>query len=178
MWITNLKKLHEKLWLPTIVSTVLAVGCSKPLSPDIGLSEACKKGYIQDVKQHIAAGTDVNALPPNNSHKGPPIMDASENGFSEIVDLLLKAGADPNVENSYGKTSLHLAANKAHKKVVELLIAHGADVNAKVKSGNVSGLTPLDAARSKSRHSGDYKVREEIVTILLKYGGKSGADLK
>jgi ankyrin repeat protein len=30
MWSTNLKKLHEKLWLPTIVSTVLFFGCSDP----------------------------------------------------------------------------------------------------------------------------------------------------
>ena len=55
--------------LLTTVAAVLLVGCGKSQSPepptakapDISIGDAAFKGNIEAVKQHLAAGTDVNA---------------------------------------------------------------------------------------------------------------------
>jgi len=45
--------------LLTPIAAVLVVGCG-PSAPDISIYEAAREGNIEVVKQHIAAGTDVN----------------------------------------------------------------------------------------------------------------------
>ena len=55
--------------LLTTIAAVLLVGCATTQSPepptakapDISIYEAAREGNIEAVKQHIAAGTDVNA---------------------------------------------------------------------------------------------------------------------
>ncbi|MDQ7787588.1 MAG: ankyrin repeat domain-containing protein [Thermodesulfovibrionales bacterium] len=58
---------------------------------------------------------------------------------SEVIELFLKAGMDPNAEGKYGETALMLAAVYHKKEFVDLLAAHGARVNAK----NDEGYTAL-----------------------------------
>ena len=91
-------------------------------APDISIHEAAWKGNIEAVKQHLAAGTDVDV-------KG---------GYSSTADTLTIKLAD--------RTPLHEAASWGHMEIAELLIAKGVDVNAKVASGSKQGLTALDAA--------------------------------
>lgn len=70
--------------------------------------------------------------------------DSEDNGRSEIVSLLLKHGADPNVKKGPSKwTPLHWSASFNQLKNAQLLIAHGADIN----TLNDSQQTPLDIAR-------------------------------
>ena len=52
--------------LLTAIAAVVLVGCgesqqSTPIPPDISIHEAANDGNIEAVKQHLAAGTDVNA---------------------------------------------------------------------------------------------------------------------
>ena len=46
--------------LITTIATVLLVGCGES-TPDISIHDAASSGNIEAVKQHLAAGTDVNA---------------------------------------------------------------------------------------------------------------------
>jgi len=46
--------------LLTTIAAVLLVGCG-PSVPDISMYDAAEVGNIEAVKQHLAAGTDVNA---------------------------------------------------------------------------------------------------------------------
>ena len=46
--------------LITTIAAVLVVGC-EPQPPDISIKDAAEEGNIEAVKQHLAAGTDVNA---------------------------------------------------------------------------------------------------------------------
>jgi ankyrin repeat protein len=62
--------------------------------------------------------------------------------FNNHVAFLLKRGADPNIENVDGQTSLHLAAKRGKLDTVQLLIEKDADVNVKDKNGE----TPNDIA--------------------------------
>ena len=53
---------------------------------------------------------------------------AIENGHTEIVKLLLKAGADIHANDDY---ALHWAVADGHTEIVELLLKAGANVHAK-----------------------------------------------
>ncbi|MGB7344458.1 MAG: ankyrin repeat domain-containing protein [Pirellulaceae bacterium] len=60
-----------------------------------------------------------------------PIHHAARNGDTEIVRLLISAGADVNVTNPRGHTVLYCAGGHGHAETVSLLLQHQADVDAK-----------------------------------------------
>ena len=149
-----------KQLLITIAALVL-VGCG-PSVPDISIHEAAEDGNIEAVKQHIAAGTDVDA---RDGEGETPLHDATFYGHKEIVELLIAKGADVNAKNKRVGTPLHGAAANGDKEIAELLIAKGADVNAK---NEYELVTPLDWAE---RHP-------ETAKLLRKHGGKTWRELK
>jgi ankyrin repeat protein len=63
------------------------------------------------------------------------LMIASNKGYTEIVKLLLKKGADPNQKDYKGTTALMLASQSCHKDVVKLLLKNGANPRLKDKNG-------------------------------------------
>ena len=144
-----------KQLLITIAALVL-VGC-KPSVPDISIHKAAEDGNIEAVKQHLAAGADVNEKGLGNRLGDSPLHLAAQMGHKEIVELLIAKGADVNAKCDVGWTPLH---NAQDKEIVELLIAEGADVNAKT---NLEG-TPLDQADG------------ETADLLRKHGGKTGEE--
>ena len=138
------------------------------------LRKACKKGDIEAVKQHLAAGADVNA---GGVFGKTPLHLAALNDHKEIAELLIAKGADVNAKQAVeGETPLHLATWDGYKEIAELLINNGADVNAKDEDGR----TPLDWAKEiTNRHTLEDKAsKKEIADLLRKHGGKTGAELK
>ena len=174
--------------LITTIAAVVLVGCgesqqsappseTKPAEPvaeaatsdpptakalAISIHKAAERGNIEAVKQHLAAGVDVNA---KSDDGGTPLLYAAAYGHRKIVELLIAAGADVNVKNENGKTTLHFAVLNGRKVIVELLIAKGADVNAKDEDGE----TPLDATYVFNK--------TETADLLRKHGGKTGEEL-
>ena len=122
--------------LLTTIATMVLVGCG-PQPPDISIHDAAYEGNVEAVKQHITAGTDVNAK--DNVNAAPPLHYAAYSGHKEIAEILITEGADVNAKADKRLTALHKAAQLGHTEVAELLIANGADVNAKDKDG----ATPL-----------------------------------
>ena len=102
-------------------------------APDISIHDAAFEGNIEAVKQHLAAGVDVNAK--SDKLGTTPLHYAAKRGEKEIAELLIANGADVNAKSGDFTTPLHLAAQGGHKETVELLIANGADVNAKDDEG-------------------------------------------
>ena len=104
--------------LITTIAAVLLVGCGESQSPEppttkapvISIDRVAYVGNIEAVKQHIAAGTDVNV-------KGgfldvTPLHYAAIKGHKEIAELLIAADADMNAKDNYGdygKTPLDYA---------------------------------------------------------------------
>ena len=51
-----------------------------------------------------------------------PLNLAAHEGHSEIISVLIEAGADPNSRRLDGSTSLHCAAQEGHMDAIKLLI--------------------------------------------------------
>ena len=117
--------------------------------PDISITQAAETGDIEAIKQHLAAGADVNTMTAS-------LHRAAYSKHKEIIELLITNGVDVNAKNDSAETPLHLATTR---EIVELLIANGADVNATTNRGT----TPLDWAAN-----------DEIANLIRKHGGKNG----
>ena len=135
----------------------------QPKAPAISIHQAAKKGNIEAVKQHLAAGTDVNA---KASREWTPLHSVAT---KEIAELLIAKGADVNAKDKIGGTSLHLAAHSGQKEIVELLIANGANMNAKIEVGKWKDQTSLSLAIQNNQ--------TELADLIRKHGGKTGEEL-
>ena len=144
--------------LLTTIAAVLVVGCA----PSVDIWEAAKEGNIEAVKQHLATGTDVNAI----DDDWTPFKYAAHEGHKEITELLIAAYTDVNAKDNRSGTPLHFAASQGWKESPELLITAGAEVNEKDNRGR----TPLDSA---------ILFKEiETAALLRKNGGKTAEELK
>ena len=116
------------------------------------------------VMQNPALGQGFGGLPPSFTTPGASPAQISE---EQMVDLLLKHKADPNlrdkVKEKESETALHLAARYGNQSAVELLLKYKADPNARTDSG----ITPLHWAVQTTRVEG-------IVDLLLAHN----ADVK
>ncbi|MDB4797191.1 ankyrin repeat domain-containing protein [bacterium] len=138
--------------LLTTIAAVLLVGCgesqqstpspetkpdepvakaSKPepptaKAPDISIHVAANDGHIEGVKQHLAAGTDVNAADENG---WTALHQAAFKGRKEIAELLIAKGADVNAKDSTdGGTPLDMAEaswSPNGNEIADLLRKHG-----------------------------------------------------
>ena len=125
------------------------------------LIDSAKKGDINGIKQHLAAGGDVSY---RNKNGDTPLNYAAFLGHVEIVEVLVENGADVNAKGLADWTPLHLAAHNNNEQIVQLLIAKGAEMNPYTSPG--FGGTPLDVADG------------ETADLLRKHGGKTGEELK
>ena len=97
-----------------------------------------------------------------------------------IVDLLVRAGADPRIPAADGLTPLHMAAIWGNWHIVPTLLAAGADVNAIWPSRDTDGRgnylssttlkTPLDAAIRVE--DGKDRFRHRVHVLLLRAGAR------
>jgi hypothetical protein len=111
--------------LGAIGSLSVAQDKSGPTKP---LPRAAMQNDIEQIKRHIAQGTDVNA---RDAAGVPPLCYAVEAKSTEAVRLLVDAGADVNAKGSAGRTPLILATQQDSIEIVDLLLSKGADVNGK-----------------------------------------------
>ncbi len=105
---------------------------------EINLHEAAKKGSLERIRGLLEAFPDL--LDAKDFSRETPLVKAVRTGRTEVVELLLALGADPNAGDA-----LHAAAGSRRTEIVELLLAHGADVHAT----GYRGATPLHCALSK-----------------------------
>lgn len=89
----------------------------------------------------IAEGADVNQLDPNGD---APLVMAAYLGHTEIVRLLLDAGADLTaVDPGMKATALHAAAYAGRTEAARLLVERGIDID---RQGPKNGYTALHDA--------------------------------
>ena len=101
--------------LLTTIAAVLLVGCG---GASVDIWEAAYEGNIEVVKQHLAAGTDVDA---KDKYGRTPLHLAPGSGHKEIAELLIAKGADVNAKTDAGETPLDYAKGET----ADLLRKHG-----------------------------------------------------
>ena len=153
---------------PIVVVSVLILVISCGFSPQVSAKDeelgfalgfAAAAGNLEKCKALLDEGADVNAIWGGST----PLMAASQKGYTEIVKLLLKKGADPNFQDPMGgKTALILAVEAQNPKLelAKALLDGGAKPNLKDKKGN----TAADLAAKADR--------KEITKLLQEYQKK------
>lgn len=106
------------------------------------LSLACSAGYYELAQVLLAMSAQVEDRGQKNDCT--PLMEAASAGHIDIIELLLKHGADVNAQSSTGNTPLMYACAGGHVDAVKLLLAAGANV----EDHNENGHTPLMEAAS------------------------------
>lgn len=107
---------------------------------EIQLGRDIKAGKIEAVEAALAAGVRVDAF---NEDKSSTLLGvAVQANKADMVQLLIKHGADVSCKNKDGKSVLHVAAARAGREIVQMLLAAGADP---MHPGN-NGATPLHDA--------------------------------
>jgi len=106
------------------------------------LREAVKQNDINTINDALQKGANVNEGDPNFFQE-TALHRAADNGYKEILELLLKKGGLANAQTSVGRSSLHQAAWNGYLDCVQVLISYAANVNMQDHWGE----TPLmDAA--------------------------------
>ena len=107
---------------------------------------------------------------------------AARKGHKEVVALLLKKNADPNVKAKYDITALGTAVTHGHKEVVALLLEGGADPNAKCGWGEQALIFAIEKGDKQvvdlliekgASPDGGKKFRDSFMLIALKEGHDS-----
>lgn len=87
------------------------------------LFKAVESGNIEEVKEFIREGADVNAT---DRARWTPLHFASARGYEGIVDLLIEKGAKVDAKDTSGWTPLWLASNHRNQRMMQLLKHYGA----------------------------------------------------
>ena len=125
-------------------------------TPGIGdnaLGNASSQNEVEMAMLLLRRGADPNIATEENF---TPLLSAAYHGHTEMVRLLIRAGANVNAaETRYGFTPLASAAQYGHAETVELLLDAGADPTVRVKNG----MTAMRLARDHGR--------TDVVKILM-----------
>ena len=93
------------------------------------LFRSCEGGNLKVCQELIKQGEDINC----RDHRGmTALMIAAENGRVQIVQLLVKEGANLDFTSEQlrsGYSALMIAVVEGHQEIVKLLIDAGADLN-------------------------------------------------
>ena len=134
------------------------------------LHSAVASGSVQSVLAALSCGADVNVgwdpVPPSDAAARSrhaiqirPIHLAANHGLSDIISVLLDAGADIEGKDSIGRTAIMYAtANKHNIAAVQTLVERGCDCLVRLSSGT----TAVHAAAKTDS--------QKMVLMLLKEG--------
>jgi len=117
-----------------------------------------EQGYIQTLSSILEKHPDWRDHTEDDIDRQTLVQKACDNNQIEIVDLLLKAGANIDASNPHQYSPLQKACLQGHTETVTVLLDRGANIER--STGN--GMTPLHIACDNGH--------AEAVTILLDRG--------
>jgi ankyrin repeat protein len=90
---------------------------------------AVKSRNIEEVRKILElSNLDINAKDING---GTVLHTAAKEGFTDIIELLIKFGATIDAQNYQERTALHEAVLNTKYQAVEILLKYGAQVDSK-----------------------------------------------
>ena len=117
---------------------------------DSALLESSQSGNNEAVQFLLDLAVNVN--------RRTALIQASQRGHYQ-VEILLKNGADPNIHDNEGWTTLIVSSHNGHQQIVELLLEKQVDPNVQ---NSINGRTALIQASQQGHY--------QVVEILLKNG--------
>ena len=111
---------------------------------DAGWEDAIKRGDVQDVRDRLNRGADVDA---RDRHGQTALMLAAHAGHREVVEALIAHRANLNTTAKYGLSALMLALVAGHAEVARLLALAGTDLSLRgTGAPGFAGKTAYDLA--------------------------------
>ncbi|XP_072264738.1 ankyrin repeat domain-containing protein 6 [Pyxicephalus adspersus] len=95
---------------------------------------AAYKGQVDNVVQLINKGAKVAVT----KHGRTPLHLAAHKGHLNVVQILLKAGCELNIQDDGHQTALHRAAVVGHSDILAVLIQEGCALDRQDKDGNTA----------------------------------------
>ncbi|XP_075270487.1 ankyrin repeat domain-containing protein 6 isoform X5 [Opisthocomus hoazin] len=93
---------------------------------------AAYKGQVENVVQLINRGAKVAVT----KHGRTPLHLAAHKGHLHVVQVLLKAGCDLDIQDDAGNTPLHLACQNSHSQSTRVLLLGGSRADLKNNAGD------------------------------------------
>ena len=115
-------------------------GLLRVLDDRFPLIKAASEGRTEEVEKLLKISAFKKDIDGQHDKDGSTaLIHSAEKGHVEIMDLLLKAGADPNLPDFKGRSPLIHSASRGKKNAVEkLLSVEGLEVNAEDKYGRTA----------------------------------------
>ena len=136
------------------------------------MAEAAREGDIDRVKHYLTRKINPNGynfketpteLTYFASLRTPPIQEAAQKGYFDIVKLLIENGADPNWCCCSCVTALELAIEAGHEKIANYLIHNGADYRDIVETQH-GEITCLEAAKQHQLQSTVKLIQQKLTS--------------
>ncbi len=144
------------------------------------LLDAAQQERVDDVRAAIEAGVDVNS---KTAYGATALFFACDRGNADLVKILIDAGADPNVQDTfYNSTPITWAQQKQHKDIVVMLLAKGGkgadrflasaiatsdfEFAKKIIESKAASEPALIKARDAARKKGDDEKIQELLELL------------
>jgi ankyrin repeat protein len=127
------------------------------------LTYAARNGNLQVVSELISLNASANFSSPYHV----PLIEAVYSHNLDIVELLLKHGANVNEQDAKGNSALHVAITADKHRIVQLLLQHDADPNLP----NARKQSPLHLAVEATKRQTNRSFRVERLLV------KAGANL-
>lgn len=127
-----MKKLALVILLITSTSVLFAQNMND------SMYDAVVKGDSVAMKEFINRGVDVNLIIKQGFVETNLIITAVYNKNADVLNLLLRHGADVDQDDGFGATALMYAVSTAQPELVKILLEHNADPNLKDKTGNTA----------------------------------------
>ena len=123
---------------------------------DTAIMKACRDCHaVKVVAFLLENGANINDREYRDLIDQTPLIIASQNGCTDIVRMLLDAGANIEHKNDQGENALISAVQEGHIDTVKLLLDAGADIN----QANSDGETALELAIR-------LKQKKELIELL------------
>lgn len=154
--------------------------------PGTLLLRACEDNDAILLQQMLDEGTDANVMDENRI---TGLYVASQNGWIDIVNILLKHHADPNIKIAHGlPTPLFTACANNRNEIVSALIEAGANVNELNKKGytplmiaatvdNTTATEHLLVAGAQLEVNGQLELEGKVVSPILLAESNGNSDL-
>ena len=133
------------------------------------LHKAAEKGHVTVVK-YLGELPEIEIDRPTTNDGWSALHLAAGNGHTEVVENLIKMGADVQRVDKFRRTALHRAAFKGHIDVMKMLHVAGASIQCTDRDGD----TPLhDAYSGGHLEAAKYLVEHGAVLRATNVAGKT-----